>query len=198
MWLTQNRNKQATRWEKCLFPPKENQSGISILRKHTSSCVKFIFRMNALTFLCWLDKILQGKMRFIMWLSTVSFSFLRSFFSLSSHSTSCYHYHFPPASLSGFAFVFLFSFLCLCMHICLYSLRLTLLPICLSFFVSASVHLSWAVNSLSHMGEDQLQGSLRALPQKNWNFYKHIPPIPLNLPRQWIWKLTIPLAQMTI
>ena len=33
VWLTQNGNKQVTRYEKCLFPFKENSCSISILRK---------------------------------------------------------------------------------------------------------------------------------------------------------------------
>lgn len=142
-----------------------------------SSCVKFVFRISALTFTCWLDNVLRSKMRFITWLLPMihnkhtPFSlhsiFLLSVFPLFSLCFMLF-LSFSPC-LPLWLCIFLSSFfLCLWLHslsayLPLHSLLMTLLPICLSFFYSASVHLSWAEIGSHTWERTNYTGSPRAL-----------------------------------
>lgn len=140
-------------------------------------------------------------------LSLHSISLSLQLLSVFLSPPSCHHYHFFPAfplwlfALFFFLLLTLSCLLFLSADLPFYSPLLTLLPICLSFFFFASVHLSWA-ETFGHTWErTSYMESLVALP-----LFEHIPPIPLHSPRpscsldkkfnQKIKK--IPLAQVTI
>lgn len=157
-----------------------------------SSCAKFVFRISALTFTCWLDNVLRSKRRFITWLLPMihneynplspQYLFPLCFPSLLPlfHVISII---FSLVSLYGFASLFLLSSF---VFGCIPSL-----PICLStlssWLSSPSVFLLFCPcasfmgrNSQSHMGEDQLHRESEGPFLEKFEFYQHVP---LNLPR---------------
>lgn len=162
--------------------------------------------MSALTFICWLDKILQSKMRFITWLLpvivmmspnpylptagkyTLSLHSISLSFCLFLSSPSYYHYLLSP-SLPLWLCIFLstpYSIVLLAFPLRLFASLLSSpdSPPHLSVFLLPCLCASLWAEIVRHTWErTNYMGSLAALPQKNWNFKKHIPPIPLNLPR---------------